>query len=640
MATLANLAIKLDANASPLMRNVEKAESSIKGFAETASQAAKVAATAFIGSATAIGLVVSRSAEAAKEIDSLSMVAGVSAERLQSMAHGAKAFSVEQDKLSDILKDVNDKVGDFMATGAGPMKDFFENIAPQVGVTADQFRNLNSADALQLYVSSLEKANVNQAEMTFYMEALASDATALVPLLRDGGAAMRAQAEEAEALGLVLSDVDIAILKQTDQQMGVVSKSFGAFFDHLSAEFAPLINVLSNEFLNVAKEAGGFGAIATSVFDATVKAAGVFANILRGLEIGWMSVKLGALSFVSETINGFVYLEESFRALANVIPGIEVASRSSLGAMQESFAESARILQEELIATVQEPWPLDNVVLWAEEVKSQAEQAAQSVRSVAPVSSDEEGAGVSSVSSILGKDPDETLVKLEESLMLQEEVLASAYERRQAMLDSSLESKLVSEDKHNALSAKNQQKYLDGILKKQFFYDQKQLKWDDLTNKQKVKVAQSTWQTLTAGVSSSNETIAKINKAFAIKDAIVNTYRGVSQSLAAYPMPIAAAFAAAHLAAGIANVQQIKSGGGGGGVSGGSVSSASVPAISSIVENTDIEAAEEQAPERQKIVTLNIEGVDDDALLSKNQLRMIVDQINEEESANVKIVGL
>ncbi|MDZ7906338.1 MAG: hypothetical protein U5N55_11610 [Cypionkella sp.] len=68
------------------------------------------------------------------------------------------------------------------------MADFFENIAPQVGVTAENFRDLSGADALQLFVSSLEAANLSQAEMTFYMEAMAGDATALIPLLRDSGA--------------------------------------------------------------------------------------------------------------------------------------------------------------------------------------------------------------------------------------------------------------------------------------------------------------------------------------------------------------------------------------------------------------------------------------------------------------------
>jgi hypothetical protein len=85
--------------------------------------------------------------------------------------------------MSDILKDVNDRIGDFMQTGGGPMADFFENIAPKVGVTAEQFARLSGPEALQLYVDSLEKAGLSQQEMTFYLEAMASDTTALIPLL-------------------------------------------------------------------------------------------------------------------------------------------------------------------------------------------------------------------------------------------------------------------------------------------------------------------------------------------------------------------------------------------------------------------------------------------------------------------------
>ena len=54
-------------------------------------------------------------------------------------------------------------------------------------MTAAQFRNLSGPQALQLYVSSLEKANLSQSQFTFFLEAIASDSSRLLPLLRDGG---------------------------------------------------------------------------------------------------------------------------------------------------------------------------------------------------------------------------------------------------------------------------------------------------------------------------------------------------------------------------------------------------------------------------------------------------------------------
>src|SRR6056297_2492842 len=112
----------------------------------------------------------------AAKIGELSDTASTSVVEFQKFAAGAKTVGFEMDKTADIIKDVNDKVGDFIATGGGPLRDFFENIAPQVGVTADQFARLSGPEALQLYFNSLERANLSQAEMTFYMEALANDA--------------------------------------------------------------------------------------------------------------------------------------------------------------------------------------------------------------------------------------------------------------------------------------------------------------------------------------------------------------------------------------------------------------------------------------------------------------------------------
>lgn len=68
------------------------------------------------------------------------------------------------------------------------MADFFEMVTPLVGITPDNFRNLSGTDALQLYVSTLQKAGARQQDLTFFMEAMALDATDLIPLLQDNAA--------------------------------------------------------------------------------------------------------------------------------------------------------------------------------------------------------------------------------------------------------------------------------------------------------------------------------------------------------------------------------------------------------------------------------------------------------------------
>lgn len=185
----------------------------------------------------------------AREIENLSALAGVSIEGFQGMAFASQRYGISQEKLADILKDVNDKIGDFMQTGGGPMKDFFENIAPKVGITADAFRKLNSADALQLYVSSLEKAGVSQQEMTFYMEALASDSAMLTPLLANNGEEMGKLADKARSLGIVLDEDLIRQTAQMDQVWSTVmtsmSRNFTAFAAHVITGFDNIFGITS-----------------------------------------------------------------------------------------------------------------------------------------------------------------------------------------------------------------------------------------------------------------------------------------------------------------------------------------------------------------------------------------------------------
>ena len=161
--------------------------------------------------------------QSAREVEKLAQVANAGIEEFQRAAFAAKSVGFESEKLADIYKDVNDKVGDFIATGGGAMADFFENIAPKVDVTAEQFEKLSGPEALQLYVSSLERAGVSQQQMTFYMEALASDATALLPLLRDNGKAMGDFAKQADELGIVMSSEEIAKAKEVAHNLGLLN---------------------------------------------------------------------------------------------------------------------------------------------------------------------------------------------------------------------------------------------------------------------------------------------------------------------------------------------------------------------------------------------------------------------------------
>lgn len=194
-----------------------------KSFDLMGTAASKLGLTLSAG-ALATGMVASikNAIDAGAAISNLSAVAGVGTTEFQKFAIAAKTVGIEQDKLADILKDVNDKFGDYAATGAGPLADFFDNIAPKVGLTKEAFAGLSSDQALGKYVQALQDAGVNQQEMTFYMEALASDATALSPLLTNNASALTAIGDSAAATGQILDESMIAKSKAMQERWTTV----------------------------------------------------------------------------------------------------------------------------------------------------------------------------------------------------------------------------------------------------------------------------------------------------------------------------------------------------------------------------------------------------------------------------------
>ncbi|TRO29318.1 hypothetical protein EQ826_00045 [Ectopseudomonas mendocina] len=215
--------------------NTKKAFSEVNVSLESLDKTAKTAGAALLG-AFSVGVLSSFLRNTALAVDQMSRLAklsGSSAEEFQRWSYASKTVGIEQDKLGDIFKDVQDKIGDFLQTGGGPMADFFENIAPKVGVTAEQFRNLSGPEALQLYVSSLQKANLSQSEMTFYLEAIANDAALLLPLMENNGEAITRLGDEAERLGRILDEQTIESIKRFNGSL----RDLGGAGDGLAKQF-------------------------------------------------------------------------------------------------------------------------------------------------------------------------------------------------------------------------------------------------------------------------------------------------------------------------------------------------------------------------------------------------------------------
>lgn len=422
MSVVGELSVEITADAAGLKRGVNAASNALKkGSVElrkSVNQYGKWAIGAAAAAATVATAVTKAQLSNIKDLKILSDAGNTSVQSFQRQAFAAEQAGISQEKYGDILKDMTERVGEFTNRQTGPLVDFFENIAPKVGITADAFRDLSGPDALQLFVTSLEKANVSQQEMTTFMEEVAGDSIRLLPLLRNNGKEMAVMAEEARLLGVGLSDIEVEQAIEANKQIAKLTAVMDSQLKQLVVELAPLITEVSKQILEMIKSGEGISGV-SDVLKGAVTVVGVFANglhgiqiIAKGLEIGFRGTAMVITEIFSQLTQFAKMLSDKVMNpikdlldLASEIPGIGdkfAGMRTQLEkfqAVQESntqaamdFAqaqvEAVEIAKKEFQSLALEKLPSEQYEQWFADIEAKAAESSAKIKenlSAAPI---------------------------------------------------------------------------------------------------------------------------------------------------------------------------------------------------------------------------------------------------------------
>jgi hypothetical protein len=215
-----------------------------KGLGVTAGIAKKAAIgfLAFKGAVTAAALA---SAKYSKEIKNNSDLMRMSVEDTQAWASATQSVGIDLEKLGDISKDTNEKIGQFLTMGGGGFEDFGDAMGytkEQTLEAAQSFKGLAGPDILQAMVSQMESAGVGADDMSFALEGMASDTTKLIPLLKDGGKVLKDLKNDFRETAVVLSETDIEKLGELSTSFKQLGETFDGTMGKFSVEYADQIN--------------------------------------------------------------------------------------------------------------------------------------------------------------------------------------------------------------------------------------------------------------------------------------------------------------------------------------------------------------------------------------------------------------
>lgn len=259
----------------------------LKGGVLTASAA--LAGMAVGGSVVAVGGLAAMSIEIAKsnmELAQFAAISNTSVQSFQGLAGAAQTFGYSQEKVSDMMKDFNEKIGEFASVGAGGATDFFEQIAVKTegGAAgakklAEEMSKMDGVEALQTYVNKLEEAGVNQQQMSFYLESMGSDLTALAPLLSNGGQLWKDYQAAMEEAGIITGQDAIEKSMELAAQTESVQMQFTALKNQLAQAVMPALSGVIGYFLEGSGKGGQFAGIVDAV-GVAAKGAALFIVVL------------------------------------------------------------------------------------------------------------------------------------------------------------------------------------------------------------------------------------------------------------------------------------------------------------------------------------------------------------------------
>ncbi len=610
MAKSADIMVQVGADIASLQQGMTKGAKSVKDFGaktapvlkDAANEIAKVGAAAAAAAAGGL-LAMTKSATAAgRELKIFSQISNTSVSEFQNLASAAAEFGITNEKLADQLKDVKDRVGDFLATGGGPMADFFENIAPKVGVTAEQFNKLSGSQALQLYISSLEKANLSQSEMTFYLEAMASDLTQLQPLFANNGKLIDENARRLDDLGLKLSDLDVAQLDEGAKAFARMAESSKAASNVIGAKLSPFVVQFNKELEKAGKNGFDLGKSIEKGARAAFKGLGFLADrlheikfLFKGLQSAFKFVEIkiyqgliGISGFFRDFSNNILGNINNIIAAIKLIPGTEdipffkavqkgdftksleqsvLTAKTELSGLNESLQSLA--LSEYPSEAIDEFY--NNAIAGANNLKV----AATGARNAITGGGDGEG--------------DDELTKEQQD-----------YQMRLDEFSRFLDKKLVLQ--------KNSSKTIVGLINQQ---------WG-----QAAAGTAGAMKNILGTMSSESKKAFEISKKWALADAIISTAQGIAAGVRlGWPMAIPAVAWAA--ATGLAQINQIKSQRFGGGAS----SSPSAGASSSTTASAPTGGG--GAAGAQQGQTLTVAPIDPDAIFSGASMQALATRLAE-----------
>lgn len=227
-------------------RQTLKTSETFKEFGSRAATGAKVAATAFAGAATAVGLFFAKWSDGAMQIDRAAKAYGISTDTLQELSYAAEKLGGEGDAVVEVFKEMSIRITEMAETGSGPALDALTYLK----IKAEDLKKLKPEEQFNVIADAL--ANVSDEGAKFFLkDSLFGEEGAIKigTLLDNGSRGIAEMRKEARELGVVLSGEAIAKGIEFRGTLFTIGKTVEGVANQIAVKMLPFVKQLADKML-------------------------------------------------------------------------------------------------------------------------------------------------------------------------------------------------------------------------------------------------------------------------------------------------------------------------------------------------------------------------------------------------------
>jgi hypothetical protein len=344
MATIGSLLVNLGMDTAKFNAGIKKSNKKLNIFSRQARKDIKKIGSAFAGvGKAAVGLGVVAGAAFAivvkgsfDTIDAVAKTAdklGLATEALVGLQQAATLTGVANKTLNKSLVNMARVISE-ASEGTGLAVDAFNKL----GLSAEDLKKLAPEDQFGAIADAMQTVENQTDKVAIAYDVFGGKGVDLINTMKLGSAGLKNVADEAKALGIAMTRVDAKKIEDANDAMHNAGQAVKGVANTVAIKLAPTITALSNAFIELAKDSGGFTDEVNAGFKFIIKAIGKGADAIHSLKLGFGFANFAFQAFLTTLLEGMADADKAISGFLDKIPGLDIKPNDDL----QMWAISAR----------------------------------------------------------------------------------------------------------------------------------------------------------------------------------------------------------------------------------------------------------------------------------------------------------